>query len=163
MSWSTSSRTPIRCRPRSSGACAASRPQMTDGRMDRLPNPAGRAVSGRRPQAGDLSLPRRRCRRLCRGRATPSCAQDSDSVLSISTNFRSCAPILPYRERALRGHALAGDGQPGFTALDPFHRRSRRGLASRPSTLPSPTRTARPPPSSSATPKPKPSPKCAPA
>ncbi|MGO9361808.1 MAG: UvrD-helicase domain-containing protein [Xanthobacteraceae bacterium] len=47
-------------------------------------------------------------------------AQDADSVLAISTNFRSCAPILAYvndRFEAL----LSSDGQPGFTALDPFH------------------------------------------
>ena len=47
-------------------------------------------------------------------------AQDADSVLTISTNFRSCAPILAYvndRFEAL----LSSDGQPGFTALDPFH------------------------------------------
>lgn len=46
-------------------------------------------------------------------------AQDPDSVLAISTNFRSCAPILTYvndRFEAL----LSSDGQPGFTALDPF-------------------------------------------
>ena len=47
-------------------------------------------------------------------------AQDPDSVMAISTNFRSCAPILTYvndRFAAL----LSSDGQPGFTALDPFH------------------------------------------
>ena len=33
-------------------------------------------------------------------------AQDADSVLSISTNFRSCAPILTLRERALRAPAV---------------------------------------------------------
>ena len=47
-------------------------------------------------------------------------AQDPDSVLSISTNFRSSAPILTYvndRFEAL----LSSVGQPGFTALDPFH------------------------------------------
>lgn len=53
-------------------------------------------------------------------------AQDPDSVLAISTNFRSCAPILTYvngRFEAL----LSSEGQPGFTALDPFH--SDRGEA----------------------------------
>ncbi|MCP5893848.1 UvrD-helicase domain-containing protein, partial [Klebsiella pneumoniae] len=47
-------------------------------------------------------------------------AQDPDSVLAISTNFRSCAPILTYvndRFEAL----LSSEGQPGFTALDAFH------------------------------------------
>lgn len=47
-------------------------------------------------------------------------AQDAGNALSISTNFRSRAPILAYvndRFEAL----LSSEGQPGFTALDPFH------------------------------------------
>jgi exodeoxyribonuclease-5 len=54
-------------------------------------------------------------------------AQGPDSVLSISTNFRSCAPILTYvndRFEAL----LSSVGQPGFTALDPFHGDRGEGL-----------------------------------
>ena len=47
-------------------------------------------------------------------------AQDGDSVLSISTNFRSCAPILKYVNERFEA-LLSSDGQPGFTALDPFH------------------------------------------
>jgi exodeoxyribonuclease-5 len=47
-------------------------------------------------------------------------AQDADSVLSISTNFRSCAPILTYVNERFET-LLSSDGQPGFTALDPFH------------------------------------------
>jgi len=47
-------------------------------------------------------------------------AQDPSGVLSISTNFRSCAPILAYVNDRFEG-LLSGDGQPGFTALDPFH------------------------------------------
>lgn len=47
-------------------------------------------------------------------------AQDGDSVLSISTNFRSCAPILAYVNSRFEG-VLSSDGQPGFTALDAFH------------------------------------------
>jgi exodeoxyribonuclease-5 len=47
-------------------------------------------------------------------------AQDADSVLSISTNFRSCAPILTYVNERFEA-LLSGEGQPGFTALDPFH------------------------------------------
>lgn len=47
-------------------------------------------------------------------------AQDEDSVLSISTNFRSCAPILTFVNERFEG-PLSSDGQPGFTALDPFH------------------------------------------
>lgn len=47
-------------------------------------------------------------------------AQDKDSVLSISTNFRSCAPILTFVNERFEG-PLSSDGQPGFTALAPFH------------------------------------------
>lgn len=47
-------------------------------------------------------------------------AQDADSILSISTNFRSCAPILTYVNERFET-LLSSDGQPGFTALDPFH------------------------------------------
>ena len=47
-------------------------------------------------------------------------AQNADSVLSISTNFRSCAPILTYVNERFEA-LLSSDGQPGFTALDPFH------------------------------------------
>lgn len=47
-------------------------------------------------------------------------AQDADSVLSISTNFRSCAPILTYVNERFET-LLSSEGQPGFTALDPFH------------------------------------------
>lgn len=47
-------------------------------------------------------------------------AQDTGSLLSISTNFRSCASILTFVNERFEV-ALAADGQPGFTALDPFH------------------------------------------
>ncbi|WP_339913386.1 UvrD-helicase domain-containing protein [uncultured Brevundimonas sp.] len=47
-------------------------------------------------------------------------ARDGDSVLSISTNFRSCAPILAYVNSRFEA-VLSSDGQPGFTALDAFH------------------------------------------
>ncbi|MGH8430655.1 MAG: UvrD-helicase domain-containing protein, partial [Solimonas sp.] len=47
-------------------------------------------------------------------------AQDPESVLSISTNFRSCAPILTYVNERFEA-LLSSEGQPGFTALDPFH------------------------------------------
>jgi ATP-dependent exoDNAse (exonuclease V) beta subunit len=46
--------------------------------------------------------------------------QDADSVLSISTNFRSCAPILAYVNERFEA-LLSREGQPGFTALDAFH------------------------------------------
>ena len=54
-------------------------------------------------------------------------AQDAHSVLSISTNFRSCAPILTYVNERFEGPLSAG-GQPGFTMLDPFHTDSDDGL-----------------------------------
>lgn len=43
-----------------------------------------------------------------------------DSVLSISTNFRSCAPILNYVNSRFEA-VLSSEGQPGYTALDAFH------------------------------------------
>ncbi len=46
--------------------------------------------------------------------------RNPESVLSISTNFRSCAPILTYVNDRFET-LLAGEGQPGFTALDPYH------------------------------------------
>lgn len=47
-------------------------------------------------------------------------AQDPGSLLSISTNFRSCASILTFVNERFEA-VLSDDGQPGFTALDPFH------------------------------------------
>jgi ATP-dependent exoDNAse (exonuclease V) beta subunit len=47
-------------------------------------------------------------------------AQDPGSLLSISTNFRSCASILTFVNECFEA-VLSADGQPGFTALDPFH------------------------------------------
>ena len=46
-------------------------------------------------------------------------AQDPGSLLSISTNFRSCASILTFVNERFEA-VLSADGQPGFTALDPF-------------------------------------------
>jgi ATP-dependent exoDNAse (exonuclease V) beta subunit len=54
-------------------------------------------------------------------------AQDADSILSISTNFRSCAPILAYVNDRFEV-PLSGEGQPGFTMLDPFHPEPEGGL-----------------------------------
>jgi len=45
---------------------------------------------------------------------------DIDSILPISTNFRSRAPILHYVNACFEA-ALSLEGQPGFTRLDPFH------------------------------------------
>ena len=47
-------------------------------------------------------------------------AQDPGSLLSISTNFRSCTSILTFVNERFEV-ALSVVGQPGFTALDPFH------------------------------------------
>nr|WP_321266571.1 UvrD-helicase domain-containing protein [Alcaligenes faecalis] len=47
-------------------------------------------------------------------------AQDPGSLLSISTNFRSCASILTFVNERFEA-VLSADGQPGFTALEPFH------------------------------------------
>lgn len=47
-------------------------------------------------------------------------AQDPGSLLSISTNFRSCGSILTFVNERFEA-VLSADGQPGFTALDSFH------------------------------------------
>lgn len=47
-------------------------------------------------------------------------AQSPDAVLSISTNFRSRAPILAYVNDRFEP-VLSEKQQPGFTALNPFH------------------------------------------
>lgn len=46
--------------------------------------------------------------------------QEGDGLVSISTNFRSCASILTFVNDRFEA-ILSADGQPGFTALDPFH------------------------------------------
>lgn len=46
--------------------------------------------------------------------------QAADGLVSISTNFRSCASILTFVNERFEA-VLSADGQPGFTALDPFH------------------------------------------
>jgi len=47
-------------------------------------------------------------------------AQDPASVLTISTNFRSCPSILHFVNERFEGPLSLENGQPGFTALDPF-------------------------------------------
>ncbi|ARQ13501.1 DNA helicase UvrD-like protein (plasmid) [Rhizobium etli] len=54
-------------------------------------------------------------------------AQDADGLVSISTNFRSCASILTFVNKRFEA-ILSADGQPGFTALDPFHNDRGEGL-----------------------------------
>lgn len=54
-------------------------------------------------------------------------AQDPDSLLSISTNFRSCVSILTFVNERFEA-VLSANGQPGFTALDPFHDDPEQGL-----------------------------------
>lgn len=46
--------------------------------------------------------------------------QAPDSLLTISTNFRSCSSILTYVNERFQG-ILSSPGQPGFTALEAFH------------------------------------------
>ena len=46
--------------------------------------------------------------------------QAADSVLSIATNFRSCAPIMEYVNSRFEAPLSEEIGQPGFQALDPF-------------------------------------------
>lgn len=48
-------------------------------------------------------------------------AQSGGAVLSISTNFRSCAPILDYVNARFEAQLSKERGQPGFTALGRFH------------------------------------------
>lgn len=47
-------------------------------------------------------------------------AENPEDVVSISTNFRSCAPILDYVNQCFE-KPLSRDGQPGFTRLTPVH------------------------------------------
>ena len=47
-------------------------------------------------------------------------AQAPDGVLSIATNFRSCAPIMRYVNERFERLLSIENGQPGFQALDPF-------------------------------------------
>lgn len=54
-------------------------------------------------------------------------AQDGESLLSISTNFRSRASILTFVNERF-GLPLSMPPQPGFTALDAFHEDPTRGI-----------------------------------
>ena len=47
-------------------------------------------------------------------------AQAADGVLSIATNFRSCAPIMDYVNERFEHLLSEENGQPGFQPLDPF-------------------------------------------
>lgn len=46
--------------------------------------------------------------------------QGADSVLKVSTNFRSCPSILRFVNERFEGLLAVENRQPGFTALDPF-------------------------------------------
>jgi len=61
--------------------------------------------------------------------------QDADSVLSISTNFRSCAPILTYVNERFEA-LLSSDASPGSRRLIHSTPIVARRCASRPSTWP---------------------------
>ena len=47
-------------------------------------------------------------------------AQAEEGVLSITTNFRSCAPIMDYVNARFEAPLSEAKGQPGYQALDPF-------------------------------------------
>ncbi|KQN04863.1 ATP-dependent endonuclease [Sphingobium sp. Leaf26] len=55
-------------------------------------------------------------------------ALNPGDLLSISTNFRSCAAILAYVNDRFAPHLSEEKGQPGFTALDSFHPDHGEGL-----------------------------------
>jgi exodeoxyribonuclease-5 len=55
-------------------------------------------------------------------------ALNPNDLLSISTNFRSCAAILAYVNDRFAPHLTEEKGQPGFTALDSFHPDHGEGL-----------------------------------
>ena len=55
-------------------------------------------------------------------------SQGADDLLSISTNFRSCAGILSFVNTRFEPHLGEDKGQPGFTPLDPFHPDPAHGL-----------------------------------
>lgn len=55
-------------------------------------------------------------------------AGDGRNLLTISTNFRSCAGILSFVNERFEPHMGEDKGQPGFTALDPFHPDPASGL-----------------------------------
>ena len=46
--------------------------------------------------------------------------RDADAVLSITTNFRSCAPIMDFVNERFDAALCEENGQPGFQALDSF-------------------------------------------
>lgn len=48
-------------------------------------------------------------------------AHRAQDLLSTSTNFRSCAGILAFVNERFEPEMAENKGQPGFTALDPFH------------------------------------------
>ena len=56
-------------------------------------------------------------------------AQAADAVLSIATNFRSCAPIMDYVNGRFETVLSEENEQPGFQALDPFHPARAEGLS----------------------------------
>ncbi|GAA0678087.1 exodeoxyribonuclease-5 [Sphingomonas insulae] len=55
-------------------------------------------------------------------------ALNPQDLLSISTNFRSCAAILAYVNERFAPHMTIEKGQPGFTELDSFHPDHGEGL-----------------------------------
>ena len=143
MSSSTSSRTPIPCRPRSSGACAAN-----PGRTDERDWTAFRIRPGALFLVGDPKQAIYRFRgadvaRLCPGARRLPRAGSRQRPVDLH-QFSLLRPDPDLRQRALRGRAV-GRWPAGLHRPRPVPSRSRtRACASRPSTSPWPTRTARP-------------------
>ena len=120
-SLSTSSRIPIRFRLKSSGGFAVIRP----------PGSSGGDWTEFQIRPGALFLVGDPKQAIYRFRGADVAAyiqarqafltQAADSVLRISTNFRSCEPILQYVNDRFEALLSVENGQPGFTALDAFH------------------------------------------
>ena len=92
-SSSTSSRTPIRSRRRS---CCCWRPTIrTSADCDRRAPGAGQAVHRRRSEAGDLPVPRHRCRRPT-GASAGSSSAAAAGVLQLTTSYRSVPAIQRF-------------------------------------------------------------------
>ena len=85
-----------------------------------LPHSAGRAFPGRRPQAGDLSFPRRRCRRLCAGARRVS-RSGRRQRLCRSRPISAPAPRSSPSSTSASRPCCRPTGNPVLPLLDPFH------------------------------------------
>ena len=85
------------------------------------------SLSSVRAPCSSWAIPNRRSIASAAPISPPTCtARDAflghapDGVLPISTNFRSCAPIMRYVNERFESLLSAENGQPGFQALDAF-------------------------------------------